>query len=392
MHFNKTAIKNCVLHTLQFGLNILYLLGVCVLLHGLQLGISGGYIALFAAMVISGAIVAGILVNTAIHRRQEDDVSRLYSACMETALLSAMGFVYDRSFGIMVLILSLVLILFTKFAKGKKIYSLGNALFGIVWVAEAMMIVFCLAKSSITSARAMLMIFCCSELLWEIREIGYHSPDQEEVKLTKTVGELLKPDKKDIIPVILQTMVFSGVMTAFGMTVPLLIKAFNETSAFNGNRYFAYLACCVIGVCVFQFILTRINSTSLHDCIFRGAVSAVLCAAAASLYLMSISLMIGVVCMFSILASIAIGVAMENSGHMSSDALYNVRYTAGQIFSILILITAFTQYDSIIVDTSVVMMVWFLFFGVHMCTRVFEHYDVYLSAAAKNRKEEEETE
>ena len=116
MHFNKTAIKNCVLHTLQFGLNILYLLGVCVLLHGLQLGISGGYIALFAAMVISGAIVAGILVNTAIHRRQEDDVSRLYSACMETALLSAMGFVYDRSFGIMVLILSLVLLLFTEFA------------------------------------------------------------------------------------------------------------------------------------------------------------------------------------------------------------------------------------------------------------------------------------
>lgn len=345
------------LQALQFVMKILFFYGTGTLLYGFWQGITGGYLTLFAVMVISGSMIFRLLLMIFAEKRKTNEASSLFAVLLEAGLLSVLSFRMDRKAGLAVLSACAAALVLYRALHGKmrKVFMI---LFGYAfYILGAYGSLQVLGKNAITFSDASALI---AGMIFFGMDLMKGSEEKEEQPDMETEQ---KWERKDLFPLIISIGRDAFFMASIACLTPLCVQMISVEKEIHQTDGFRNLILCTVTALVFQIILFCMkekHAGSKEKQRRLTCLSLSVTAIGASLFLMHASMMIGVVYLLGFLAVAAGVFLLEYSGHSSVRNRKITAFLLGYISILLVMIASFQVYDGVFVDYSVVLMAYFL--------------------------------
>lgn len=342
------------LQAMQFLMKILFFYGTGTLLYGFWQGITGGYLTLFAVMVISGAMIFRLLLMIMAGERKTTDSSLWCGDILEAVVLSTLAFRMNWKAGAVVLTGCVISLVMRRFLHGKPQKVVMNLVRYGFYIAGTFVSLQFFGKNAITFSDA-------SALIAGVIFFGMDlSPDFAEKKESSVSEEKWKPGKEDLLPVVIGISRDAFGMASLACLTPLSVQIFNAEKEIHQMSGYRNLILCAVLAFIFQIISSLMEEKNTERKRGQECLSLAVTAACASVFLMHISVQIGVVYLLAFLALAAGVFLLKSTGH---DRYRNVRMIAFVLSClgvILVMAASFQTYDGIFVDYSVVLMAYFI--------------------------------
>ena len=337
----KEDVLTGFLYALEYLTEILFFYGAGVVMYGFWQGITGGYLTLFAGMVISGAFVFHILLEIFLKERAVTDQSVLTEVLMEGILFVLLSFRMSWKAGVTALCgCALILIVHGLLREKEKTYVLPFCRYAFVLVIGWMALNL-FQKKTITFADSVTLL---SGALFFDGET-FHQKTEETGAGNKEILSFLSDSGNRIFLI----------LSLFSLS-PLYYQILNKTDDFqlsSGYRMVILWAAVslifLLSGNVFQKASFRIQKISVFCILIIG-----------SIILMHTSVMTGILNLLCILALTAAFYLFHYTGHDSSFTWNMVSFTGSHIVLIVMLVIVFQLYDGITVNYMSVLMTYFL--------------------------------
>lgn len=338
----KEDVLTGFLYALAYLTEILFFYGAGVVMYGFWQGITGGYLTLFAGMVISGAFVLHILLEIFLKQRTVTDSSALMEILMEGILFTLLGFRINWQAGLTALCGSaLTLIIHECVPEKGKTYGLPLCRYAFVLVIGWMALNL-FQKKTITFADSVAL---CSGALF-FQGAGFQHQTEETVSW-----------KKEILPFLFATGSSVFLILSLISLSPSYYQILNQAGGFQLSQEYRMVVLWAIISLVLLWIYRWIRN---DDSFPIRKVSVCSAAVIGSVFLMKESVLIGMVSLLCLLAQMAALYLLHFTGHDQGFPWNMVCYIGSHIALIVMLAIVFQIYDGITVNYMSVLMTFFL--------------------------------
>lgn len=329
---------------LEYLMEILFFYGTGVVLYGFWQGITGGYLTLFAGMVISGSFVFHILLDIFRKNRNDTGMSVCLEVLMEGILFSLLSFRMSWQAGVPALCGSVLILVIQGLLHGKEkeyVFSLWWYAFviGMGWMALSLF-----QKGTITFADSVALLS------------GAVFSGGKKAAL-KNLKKKEKAGKDTILSVLLSAGNRFFLFLSLMSLSPLFCQILNQSEGAGLRKGYRM----VLLWTAFSLILLWVRYFMGRKSSLRTEEISLLCAVTAgSVFLMRTSGFIGLSELLCFLALNAGLFLLHLSGH-DSRFTWNLGCFAGSHISLIVmLVIVFQLYDGILVNYQCVLMTYFL--------------------------------
>ena len=332
------------LYALEYVMEILFFYGTGVVMYGFWQGITGGYLTLFAGMVISGAAIFHLLLEIFLKNRKKSEEAVGTDGLLEGLFFSLFAFRMNLKAGWTVLAGCLALLLIQNLMHGKwKRDVLVFCRYGF-FLMSGYVVMNLFLKQSVTFGDSMALL---AGTLFFNHEALRISPDQKEEYFSR----------KQILPVLCALIRKGTSLAALISLTPVFYTILNQTENIQIMRTYGPVLLFTMVSLVFNLMENHRKDT--NTVLIQG-VSLLLAVLIGSVILMLYSVMTGVVNLLCFLAVCACLFLAHAGNHDSSFTWNLIGYTGSHIALILVMILVFQIYDGIHVNYMTVLMAYLL--------------------------------
>lgn len=348
MQWKREDLLTGFLYAMEYLMKILFFYGAGALMYGFWQGVTGGYLTLFAGMVISGSMIFRILLMIFEKNKEVTETALLFQLICDGILFTLLSFRMNGTIGLIVLAGCVLMIVVYRFLKG----DLRNIVVKICAYCFSMLV--CIltmrlfAKGTITFSDSMALlsgsVFFGLDCMKERRKNGLFLAKDNR--------------KRQILPAILLVGKDAFLMGAFGCLTPLfyqILNAHKEIRQISGYRNMIICA----GLALFFVIICGNIKKKRASSVFPDTCALSVTVLCSSVFLMHVSLLIGLVYLLGYAAVLAGMFLLKSSGHDSLFSMRLVLFLFSYVFLLLVMFTSFQIYDGIYVDYTVVLMTYF---------------------------------
>lgn len=341
----KEDILTGVLYALEYMMEILFFYGTGVVMYGFWQGITGGYLTLFAGMVISGTVVFRILLEIFLKDRKKTEGAVLTAGITEGILFTLFAFRMNMKAGVLILAgcaLILILQIFLP-EKGKR-----------------MVLIICRYSFSLLAGYLALSLFEKGTVTFadDVALLGgILFFDREYFRIPLIMDDKEKSIQKEILPVICVTARKGMFLAALFSIAPVFYQILSQTKGIHMiTEYRPVLLLTLISL---VFALIESCRRNRHSLLIQGS-SLGMIVIIGSVFLMYDSVLTGMISLLCMIALTAFLFLEHSIGHDSPFTWNLTGYIGSHLAMVLILILVFQIYDGIYVDYMTVLKAYFM--------------------------------
>lgn len=340
------------LHALQYLTEILFFYGTGALMYGFWNGITGGYLALFAGMVLSGSLLLHLLVQILERKHEITEQAEWISRILEGILYSLAVLSMDVRAGAVTLTGCAVILILRKLTENQQrdvLLRICGAAFSMLSLC---MIPAMLQRNIITLADGMMM--AAGSMLFCLEDFRIPSAGRRKKEFLW---------KKQILSAVLASGRDSFFMASLACLTPVIYQILNQKEKIHQMAGYRNVVICGCLALVFELVLyftEKKQNHSPYESAASRAAALILTGLCASLFLMHASVMIGLIDLLVLMAVPAGVFLLKQSGHESVFSVKLLVFLLSWIGLFLVMMTSFQIYDGIYVDYSAVLMAYLL--------------------------------
>lgn len=364
-------IGSILFQTSLFLMEVLFLYGLSINITAFYSGISGGWVALFTLMVMSGSIFMYLLLNVLYKNHKVDSDILRNSDFLNGLLLTCIGLLSDWRVGVFILLCNTIVYFIKK-------DILNESIKIIVWLLVTIVSLYAYQNSWIEMSRCLLLIL--SQFLL------YQSFDKDNIKEEKTNSKTI------VITTLVTCFVACMLLSLFSQIEIAIIHIANEGGLYRLSKCLVWLiGIGLVIVCskvAKNYIESKVGSllnekeTVISEhVIFIGLT--IVCA----IKLFPASYILSIIMLLSCVSYIAFEYLMIGFAHIGKQTFQVARWIMSHLILCVVFVSAQFLYDGINIDTSVVMMCAFMMIVIRMYMMQMHVYTIEIT-----NDEEEETE
>lgn len=348
-----------------FLMELLFFFGITVMTDAFIQGITGIYTAIAAGMVLSGMIVFEIILRILRRKRETSHNAQCISSFINALLLSAASALYGYQCFLITLILCAVILLSEHFLH-KDILKL--LIFLLVQIITIFSMSYLYGKGILSFSESMTIAFGIS--LYVIKMMPHDMPSEKGADKKKVM----------ILPVILHTLVTSLYLVSWGLLVPQITAVNQAGNSFKSSVWpgLSLLVMVIVYILCYteRIVSRRLNGNQLY---LSDNISTLITVIIFSLFLCFTHRTLGIAALLFTAAETAGTILLYITDHADSFAISFIRWLLSHLGTIGIMMLAFTLYDGISLDYSMVTMVMIILCALMNILASLEDTDIYAS-------------
>lgn len=363
LKLNRSEWISTLLESGIFLMELLFFFGITVMTDAFIQGITGIYTAIAAGMVLSGMIVFEIILRVLKRKRITSHNAQCISYLIDGLLLSIASVLYGYQCFLVTVIVCAVILLSDHFLHSDILKSLVSLLAQIT-VLYGMSYFY--GKGILSFSESMTIAFGIS--LYLIKMMPQEIPSEKGSDSKKSM----------ILPVILHTLVTSAYLVSWGLLVPQLTAVNQAGTEFKSSIYpvvsVIVMAAAYILYYIERIVTHKLNGNQLY---LTRTISTLITVIIFCLILCYTHTTLGITALLFITAGIAGTILLYITHHTDSFSISFIRWLLSHLGAIGIIMLAFTLYDGIRLDYSLVTMVMVILCALINILTSLEDTDVY---------------
>lgn len=363
LKLNKSEWISTLLESGIFFMELLFFFGITVMTDAFIQGITGIYTAIAAGMVLSGMIVFEIILRVLKRKRITSHNAQYISLVIDGVLLSGASALYGYQCFLITFILCALRLLSEHFLH-KDIFRLLISLLAQITVIYSMSYFY--GKGILSFSESMTIAFGIS--LFLIKMLPHEIPSEKDTVSKKSM----------ILPVILHTVVTSLYLVSWGLLVPQL-TAINQAGTDFKSSIWPVLSVIVMAAMYILYYIERVISHNLNgnQLYLTRTISTLITVIIFSLFLCFTHGTLGITALLFIAAEAAGTILLYITHHADGFSISFIRWLLSHLGTIGIIMLAFTLYDGISLDYSLVTMIMMILCAFINILTSLEDTDVY---------------
>lgn len=352
-----------VFQTSLFLMEVLFLYGLSINVTAFYSGVSGGWVALFTLMVMSGSIFMYLLLNVLCKNHKVDkDILRM-SDLLKGLLLTGIGLLSDWRIGVCILLCNIVVYFIKK-------DTLNEVLKVIVWLLITIVSLYAYQNSWIEMSRCLLLV---------LSQFLLYEPFQKE-----NIKEEKSNSKTIMLTTFISCFVICMLVSLFSQIEIAIIHIANEGELYRFSKCIIWfvgvgllLVCSKVAK---SYVENKVGSLlNKKETVISEHVIFVSLMIVCAIKLFPASHFLSIIMLLSCVSYLAFEYLMIVFAHIGKESFQVARWIMVHLMLCVIFISSQMLYDGINIDTSVVMMCAFMMIVIRMYMMQMHVYTIEIT-------------